>query len=63
MRVKWAGNIITLAKNLRKRATSAEMLLWRQLRSKQLEGFKFRRQEPIARCSSFFDLRPQTFRG
>lgn len=39
--------IATIAKNLRKRTTEAENLLWRRLRGKQIEGFKFRRQEPI----------------
>jgi very-short-patch-repair endonuclease len=39
--------ITTLAKNLRKRSTDAERLLWRHIRGKQLEGMKFRRQEPI----------------
>ncbi len=41
------SNIIHLAKNLRKRTTDAEKLLWRQLRSKHLERAKFRRQQPI----------------
>ncbi len=41
------SNIINLAKNLRKKSTDAEKLLWRQLRSKQLEGAKFRRQQPV----------------
>lgn len=36
-----------IAKILRKRPTDAEKRLWRYLRGKQLEGFKFRRQEPI----------------
>jgi very-short-patch-repair endonuclease len=36
-----------IAKNLRNRVTDAEKLLWRYLRAKQLEGFKFRRQQPI----------------
>ena len=36
-----------LAKDLRKRSTDAEKLLWRYLRLKQIEGLKFRRQEPI----------------
>ncbi len=36
-----------IAKILRKRLTDAEKLMWRHLRGKQLEGFKFRRQEPI----------------
>jgi very-short-patch-repair endonuclease len=31
-------------KNLRKNQTDAETLLWRRLRNRQLEGFKFRRQ-------------------
>ena len=34
-------------KVLRKRPTDAEKLLWKQLRLKQIEGFKFRRQQPI----------------
>ena len=37
----------TLSKNLRKRPTDAEQLLWRHLRTKQMEGFKFRRQQPL----------------
>ena len=36
-----------IAKILRKRPTDAEIILWRHLRGKRLEGFKFRRQEPI----------------
>jgi very-short-patch-repair endonuclease len=36
-----------IAKNLRKKSTEAEKLLWRYLRLKQLEGLKFRRQQPI----------------
>jgi very-short-patch-repair endonuclease len=35
------------ARNLRKQSTEAEKLLWKNLRAKQLEGFKFRRQQPI----------------
>ena len=41
------SNNITIDRNLRKRFTDAEKLLWRYLRAKQLEGFKFRRQQPI----------------
>lgn len=41
-------NYITpLAKQLRKQATDAENLLWKHLRRRQIEGFKFRRQQPI----------------
>ena len=35
------------ARNLRKQSTEAEKLLWKNLLAKQLEGFKFRRQQPI----------------
>jgi len=35
------------ARNLRKNQTPAENLLWSKLRSRQLSGFKFRRQHPI----------------
>jgi very-short-patch-repair endonuclease len=39
--------IATIAKTLRKKSTDAENFLWKQLRRKQLEGLKFRRQQPI----------------
>src|SRR5262245_16541243 len=35
------------ARQLRKNQTDAERFLWRGLRSRQLAGYKFRRQEPI----------------
>ena len=38
---------ITFARSLRKNQTDAERLLWFRLRGRQLEGFKFRRQERI----------------
>ncbi len=44
-RVMKNKRLIPLAKNLRKRATDAERLLWRYLRAKQMEGIKFRRQD------------------
>jgi very-short-patch-repair endonuclease len=34
-------------KSLRKNSTDAERFLWKHLRAKQIEGLKFRRQEPI----------------
>jgi very-short-patch-repair endonuclease len=40
-------DIIEKAKSLRQRMTETEKLLWSQLRAKQLDGFKFRRQHPI----------------
>ena len=36
------------ARDLRKQQTDAERLLWSRLRNRQLAGFKFRRQYPIA---------------
>ena len=35
------------AKSLRRNATQAEKTLWRHLRARQMEGLKFRRQQPI----------------
>jgi very-short-patch-repair endonuclease len=35
------------AKQLRKNSTDAERLLWRVLRSRQVAGYKFRRQQPL----------------
>lgn len=37
----------SFVKSLRKSQTDAERLLWFKLRNRQLEGFKFRRQECI----------------
>jgi very-short-patch-repair endonuclease len=36
------------SRKLRKNATRVETILWNQLRSKQIEGVKFRRQQPIS---------------
>lgn len=36
-----------VARELRNNATDVELLLWRRLRNRQLEGVKFRRQQPI----------------
>jgi very-short-patch-repair endonuclease len=43
------NDLVSLSRNLRKRQTDAENLLWHHLRGKQLEGFRFRRQHPIGR--------------
>jgi very-short-patch-repair endonuclease len=37
------------AKQLRANSTDAERLLWRELRSRQVYGCKFRRQQPLGR--------------
>ena len=39
--------LTVIAKNLRKQSTDAERKLWQHLRTKQLQGLKFRRQAPI----------------
>ena len=49
MGVMMKKNVTNIARELRRRATEAEKLLWLQLRSRQMEGFKFRRQQPIGR--------------
>ena len=37
------------ARALRKRSTDTEVYLWRHLKNRQMEGFKFRRQQRIGR--------------
>ncbi|HEY3167355.1 MAG TPA: endonuclease domain-containing protein, partial [Candidatus Binatia bacterium] len=37
----------TRARQMRKNPTEAERLLWRRLRFWQVDGFKFRRQQPL----------------
>jgi very-short-patch-repair endonuclease len=48
----WGGVALDLlrrrARDLRNSATDAERMLWRFLRGRQLDGFRFRRQVPIA---------------
>jgi very-short-patch-repair endonuclease len=39
---------IRFARRLRQHGTSAEEILWRELRGRRLDGWKFRRQVPIA---------------
>lgn len=47
-KIPMGNNLIAeAARELRKRQTEAEKILWFKLRDKQLCGVKFRRQEPI----------------
>lgn len=39
--------IAPFARQLRKNSTNEERILWKRIRSRQFEGFKFRRQHPI----------------
>ena len=41
------SKLTNTARDLRKKSTDAERLLWRHLRARQLEGVKFRRQQPL----------------
>jgi very-short-patch-repair endonuclease len=41
------SGLTRLARALRKNPTEAESTLWSRLRAKQVEGTKFRRQQPI----------------
>lgn len=40
-------DLLTKARELRRNPTDAEKLLWRHLRNRQLNGYKFKRQVPI----------------
>ncbi len=41
--------LISAARKLRKQSTDTERHLWRHLRDRQIEGFKFRRQHPVGK--------------
>ncbi len=49
-----AKELTYLAKNLRKRSTDVERLLWSRLRAKRFDDLKFRRQHPIGRYIADF---------
>jgi very-short-patch-repair endonuclease len=42
-----AKKLTDLSKNVRKQSTDMEHLLWKYLRAERLNGFKFKRQQPI----------------
>ncbi len=39
--------LVQKARELRSSMTKAEIILWSRLRSKQIDGYKFRRQQPV----------------
>ena len=47
MGVVMTEDFTNIARKLRKQATKAETLLWRKLKMRQTQGFKFRRQQTI----------------
>ena len=49
MKIQLGSVAMNRAKQLRKDMTDAERVLWRHLRSRQLAGHKFRRQQPLGR--------------
>lgn len=42
-------HVLRLCREFRRKATSAEGMLWERLRGRRLQGFKFRRQHSIGR--------------
>lgn len=48
LRVRGSETLTTRARHMRNEATDAERLLWQRLRGRQIAGYKFRRQFPIA---------------
>ena len=42
--------LLTYAKDMRSAPTNAEAWLWRHLRAGRLQGFKFKRQQPMQGC-------------
>jgi very-short-patch-repair endonuclease len=53
-RVRGPPERTRFARRLRVDATRAEKLLWQELRGRRLDGWKFRRQEPIDRYVADF---------
>ena len=41
--------VIKLAQEMRRNLTPCEKILWDELKEKQLNGFKFRKQHPVNR--------------
>jgi very-short-patch-repair endonuclease len=48
--------MIQIARDLRQRQTSAEVILWEALRNRRLANLKFRRQHPIAQTAFVADF-------
>ena len=47
MKLKYNKKLNVLARNLRNDSTLAEVLLWNQLKQRQMSGYRFLRQRPI----------------
>jgi len=46
-KITYNQNHIQFARKLRKEGTLAEVLLWQQIKGRQIKGYKFTRQKPI----------------
>ena len=46
--VRYNPKLKELARQLRRKITLSEMLLWKELKGKQMMGFDFHRQKPIS---------------
>lgn len=44
-----AGSLTSNARKLRKHSTDAERLFWSRVRAQRLQGWKFKRQQPMER--------------
>ena len=49
-----ASNSVSRARHVRKQSTEAEKTLWRHVRSRQLAGYRFRRQAPLGKYIADF---------
>ena len=47
--IQMTNRTTAIAKNLRRKRTEAEKMLWNHIRAKQLHGLKFRGQEPVGK--------------
>jgi len=48
MRIHYDKKLKQLSRNLRNKSTLSEVLLWKQLKGKQIRNYQFMRQKPIA---------------
>lgn len=53
--------LVGIARNLRRKQTPAEKILWKNLSRRQMAGLKFRRQQPVGRYIVDFVCFEQNF--
>ena len=47
MKIYYNPKLKALSRELRKRGTLAEVLLWNELKARKIKGYQFMRQKPI----------------